>query len=83
MPLEKPTRIRASFRHPDAQLTPALRRVGDYTNARRAMVDGEYTLAQTLLRSLLRRPWITDADRRFIDRQLHIIRASNLKKVTL
>ena len=66
-------------RHPSVILTDALRRTDAYRDARRAFLSKRYALAQTLLRSLLQRPWITASDRTFIARQLHLVRAAAAK----
>ena len=66
-------------RHPSVMLTGALRRTDAYRDARRALLSKRYALAQTLLHSLLQRPWITVSDRTFIARQLHLVRAAAAK----
>lgn len=60
-------------------ITGALRRTDAYRDARRAFLAKRYALSQTLLHSLLQRPWITVADRAFIARQLHLVRAAAAK----
>jgi hypothetical protein len=66
-------------RHPGVVITAALRRTDAYRDARRALLGKRYALAQTLLHSLLQRPWITTSDRSFIARQLHLVRAAAAK----
>jgi len=66
-------------RHPSVMITSALRRTDAYRDARRALLSKRYALAQTLLNSLLQRPWITVSDRTFIARQLHLVRAAAAK----
>jgi hypothetical protein len=66
-------------RHPGVVITAALRRTETYRDARRALLGKRYALAQTLLHSLLQRPWITASDRSFIARQLHLVRAAAAK----
>ena len=66
-------------RHPSVMITGALRRTDAYRDARRALLSKRYALAQTLLNSLLQRPWITVSDRTFIARQLHLVRAAAAK----
>ena len=66
-------------RHPSVIITNALRRSDAYRDARRALLAKRYAVAQTLLHSLLQRPWITTSDRSFIVRQLHLVRAAAVK----
>lgn len=66
-------------RHPGVMITGALRRTDAYRDARRALLSKRYALAQSLLHSLLQRPWITVSDRTFIARQLHLVRAAAAK----
>jgi hypothetical protein len=69
----------AITRHPGVMITGGLRRTDAYRDARRALLGKRYALAQTLLHSLLQRPWITASDRSFIARQLHLVRAAAAK----
>jgi hypothetical protein len=63
-------------RHPSVMITGALRRTEAYRDARRALLAKHYSKALMLLNSLLKRPWISTADRLFITRQLHLVRAA-------
>lgn len=75
----KPAFVGIPPRHPGVMITGALRRTDSYRDARRALLSKRYALAQSLLHSLLRRPWITVSDRIFLVRQLHLVRAAAVK----
>ena len=75
----QPVGTPALSRHPGVMITGGLRRTDAYRDARRAFLGKRYALAQTLLHSVLQRPWITARDRSFIARQLHLVRAAAAK----